>query len=152
MLPSPGIGPPHFLGTVGGFPLWQLHVVFPSSGELLVAGWLPSWVEWAILAASIAGSPVPLHAVRTIAVHAYWAHRAGLAHALFVLVPGFGSSFSVPLPYFLALRLACLCDRSVSGRASCVVALWVRVPSWDIVLRHWCLLPSWLATAPVPTC
>ena len=62
----------------------------------------------------------PLRAVRTIAVCIYGAHRAGLAHALFVWVPGFGSSLSIPLPHFLALCLACLCDLRVSSQALCV--------------------------------
>ena len=61
------------------------------------------------------------------------------------------SGFWASGPHYLALVLPAFCDRSVSGRALCVVALWVRVPSvpsWYIVLRHRCLLPSCLATAP----
>ena len=146
MLHSPSIGPPHFLGTVGGFPPRPLNFLLPSSVELLVAGQFPSWVVRAISVVSIAVSPVPSALFTQIAVHVYGARRAGLVQALFVRVLNFCSSLSVPLPHFLALRLACLCDSSVSGWASCVVALWVlvpSVPSW----RHRCLLPSWLATA-----
>ena len=96
--------PSSLLWTTAEFRPWHLRFAFPSSGMLLVAGRLPSWVVRAVPRPylSLLRLSFPLCAVSTIAAHVNGARHARCGFWCMLCLSGFRAA----APPFLFRYLA----------------------------------------------